>query len=51
MAPPLVITDDEIKDALRIIEEAISELPTLQGGKEAKVIPAGEKNVHIGIEN
>lgn len=51
MAPPLVITDEEIKSALSIIEEAIDELPNLKGNKEAKVIPPGEKNVHIGIEN
>ncbi|SMR55347.1 unnamed protein product [Zymoseptoria tritici ST99CH_1A5] len=51
LAPPLVISDEEIQTALRIIEEAVTELPTLKGEKEEKVIPPGEKNVHIGIEN
>lgn len=51
LAPPLVITEEEIKTALRIIGEAISELPNLKGKKEAEVLPEGEKNVHITLEN
>ncbi|KAK3047200.1 ornithine aminotransferase [Extremus antarcticus] len=51
LAPPLVITEEEIKTALRIIEEACEELPGLKGKKEDEVIPPGEKNVHIGLEN
>ncbi|KAK3114284.1 ornithine aminotransferase [Teratosphaeriaceae sp. CCFEE 6253] len=51
MAPPLVITEEQIKTALRIIEEAIKELPGLKGEKEAKVLPEGEKGVHVGLEN
>lgn len=51
LAPPLVISDEEIQTALRIIEEAVKELPNLKGEKEEKVLPSGEKNVHIGIEN
>jgi len=51
LAPPLVITEDEIKTALRIIEEAVKELPDLKGQKEAEVLPKGEKDVHIGVEN
>lgn len=51
LAPPLVITEQQVEKALRIIDEAIKELPSLQGGKEAQVIPAGEKNVHIGVDN
>ncbi|ETI28969.1 ornithine aminotransferase [Cladophialophora carrionii CBS 160.54] len=51
LAPPLVITQDEIEHALRIIGEAVEELPNLQGEKEKKVIPEDEKNVHIGVDN
>lgn len=51
LAPPLVISEEEIKTALRIIEEACEELPGLKGKKEDEVIPPGEKNVHIGLEN
>ena len=52
LAPPLVITEEEIKSALRIIKEAIEELPNLQGKKEEEVIPdPSEKNVHIGVDN
>nr|POE51606.1 ornithine aminotransferase [Quercus suber] len=51
LAPPLVISEAQIQTALRIIEEAVRELPHLKGAKEDQVLPAGEKNVHIGIEN
>ncbi|TKA27735.1 Ornithine aminotransferase [Salinomyces thailandicus] len=51
LAPPLVISEDQIKTALRIIEEAVTELPNLKGKKEAEVLPEGEKNVHIGVDN
>ena len=51
LAPPLVISEDEIKSALSIIEEAVKELPTLKGEKEQTIIPPGEKNVHIGVDN
>lgn len=51
LAPPLVITEDEIKAALGIIEAAIKELPHLKGAEEDKVIPESEKNVSIGVEN
>jgi ornithine--oxo-acid transaminase len=51
LAPPLVITESQIDDALRIIKEACEELPGLKGEEEAKIIPPGEKNVHIGVEN
>lgn len=37
LAPPLVITEDEIKKALEIICQAISELPTLKHGVEDEV--------------
>jgi len=51
LAPPLVITDDEIKTALAIIGEAVAELPNLKGEKEKAVLPEGEKNVSIRVDN
>lgn len=51
LAPPLVITEDEVKRALSIIGEALKELPTLKGKKEDEIIPPEEKNVQITIEN
>lgn len=51
LAPPLVISEEQIKDALRIIEEACNELPNLKGKKEKDIIPPGEHNVHIGVDN
>jgi ornithine--oxo-acid transaminase len=51
LAPPLVITEEEIKQALNIINEAVTELPTLKGQAEDNVIPPPEKKVKIGVEN
>ena len=51
LAPPLVISEEQIKEALRIIHEALDELPKLKGEKERKILPEGEKNVHIGVDN
>jgi len=51
LAPPLVITEEQIQQALDIIRDAIVELPRLQGKKEEEMIPAGEKNIHIGVDN
>ncbi|KAJ9630996.1 ornithine aminotransferase [Taxawa tesnikishii (nom. ined.)] len=51
LAPPLVISEEQIKTALKIIEEAIEELPNLKGKKEEKVLPEGERNVHVELEN
>ncbi|KAI9794882.1 MAG: ornithine aminotransferase [Peltula sp. TS41687] len=51
LAPPLVITEDEIDTALGIIRSALSELPTLKGAKEDANIPPEEKNVTITIDN
>ncbi|OJD31097.1 ornithine aminotransferase [Diplodia corticola] len=51
LAPPLVITEEQVQQSLNIIREAIEELPQLKGAKEEQVIPAGEKNVHIGVDN
>ena len=50
LAPPLVITEEEIKKALSIMDAAMKELPGLKGPKEDQVIPPEEKNVHIGLE-
>jgi ornithine--oxo-acid transaminase len=36
---------------LKIIKEAMEELPNLKGQKEQKILPAGEKGVHIGVDN
>lgn len=51
LAPPLVITESEIATALNIIEEACDELPSLKGKQEDHILPPGEKNVHIGVDN
>lgn len=51
LAPPLVISEDQIKTALKIIADAIKELPTLKGAKEDHVIPAGEKHLEPVLEN
>ena len=51
LAPPLVITEEEIKKALDIIDASIKELPSLRGKKEDAVIPPSEKGVAIKIEN
>jgi ornithine--oxo-acid transaminase len=51
LAPPLVITEEEIDTAIAILKEAMEELPTLKGKREEEVLPEGEKNVHIGVEN
>jgi ornithine--oxo-acid transaminase len=51
LAPPLVITEEEIDRAIYIIKTSIKELPTLKGKKEDEVIPQPEKGVEIKIEN
>ena len=51
LSPPLVITEQEIQKSLGIIESAIKELPNLKGEKEDEIIPDGEKNVKIQIDN
>ena len=51
LAPPLVITEEQIQTALRIMDEALKELPNLKGQKEKEVLPPGEKDVHIGVDN
>jgi ornithine--oxo-acid transaminase len=47
LAPPLIITEAEILDAVRIIGEAVIELPTLKGEKEDQIIPPSEKGITI----
>ena len=51
LAPPLVITEEEVRRALEIIGKAVREQPELKGRKEDKVVPKGEKGVEIGLEN
>jgi ornithine--oxo-acid transaminase len=47
LAPPLVITEEEIDRAISIIKTSMEELPTLKGKKEDDVIPPAEKGVEI----
>ncbi|BCS20852.1 ornithine-oxo-acid transaminase [Aspergillus puulaauensis] len=51
LAPPLVITEDEIAKSLEIIQAAVTELPSLTGASEDQVIPPPEKKVKIAVEN
>lgn len=54
LAPPLVITEQEIDSALSIIKAAMEELPNLKGKREEEVLSSAvgvEKNVHIGVDN
>jgi ornithine--oxo-acid transaminase len=51
LAPPLVITEEEVQKALRIIGEACAELPSLKGVKEDTEIPPPEKNVVVTVDN
>jgi len=51
LAPPLVITEDEIRNSLEIIREAMEELPSVKGEKEKALLPESERHVHIGVEN
>jgi ornithine--oxo-acid transaminase len=51
LAPPLVITEEEIDSAISIIKTSMEELPTLKGKKEDDVIPPPEKGVEIRSQN
>lgn len=51
LAPPLVITEEEMQQALSIIATAMKELPELKGAKEDEIIPVGEKNIHIALDD
>jgi ornithine--oxo-acid transaminase len=46
LAPPLVITDEQIQESLRIIRESILELPSLK----SEAIPPSERGVHVGLD-
>jgi ornithine--oxo-acid transaminase len=50
LAPPLVISEAQITEVLKIIGEAIKELPSLKGKSEDDIIPASEKGVHIHLD-
>jgi ornithine--oxo-acid transaminase len=45
-----VISEEQIQDSIRIIREAIAELPGLKGKAEDEVIPGPEKGVHVGLD-
>ena len=47
LAPPLVITEEQIQQALGMIREAIEELPK----KEKELFPVGGNNGHIDIDD
>lgn len=49
-APPLVISEEEIRTAVKIIGEAIAELPNLKGKQEDEAIPKDQRGVHIGVD-
>lgn len=51
LAPPLVITEEEIRKAVQIIASAMEELPGLKGEKEDRIIPPAEKNVKPTLDN
>ena len=51
LTPPLVITEEEIAVALRIIDAALKELPGLKAEVEDRVIPQEEKNVRPTLDN
>ena len=51
LAPPLVVTKEELKRAVAIIEEAVHELSSLSGKKADDVIPPEERNVNIGVDS
>ena len=52
LAPPLVITEDQILKAVRIVGEAIEELTGSSADQVAQeAVPEEEKGVAIGLEN
>jgi ornithine--oxo-acid transaminase len=51
LAPPLVITEEEIDRAISIIKTSMEELPTPKGEKGDDVIPPPEKGVEIRSQN
>lgn len=50
LAPPLVISEAEIDQALAIMKEAMEELPGLKGEKEDAVMQGTEKHLEIGLD-
>lgn len=51
LAPPLVITEEEIHKAVGIIDSAMKELPGLKGAEADRIIPSEEKNVKPTLDN
>ena len=51
LAPPLIITEEEVRTALGIIGSACKELPGLRDEAEDAVIPPVEKGVNIQLDN
>ena len=51
LTPPLVITEEQIIQAVKIIGSALEGLGQLKGDLEDKVIPPAEKGVTVTIEN
>ncbi|KAI4178406.1 MAG: hypothetical protein L6R41_008401, partial [Letrouitia leprolyta] len=51
LAPPLVITEEEVGKAVTIIASAMEELPGLKGEREKEVIPPEEKDVKPTLDN
>ena len=51
LAPPLVITEEQIQQALGIIREALEELPNMNEKKEEEVFPVGGNNGHVDLDD
>ena len=51
LTPPLVITEDQIREAIQMIDSAMRELPSLRGAAMDKVVPPNEQGVKVTIEN
>lgn len=51
LAPPLVITEEEIRKAVGIIGSAMEELPGLKGKREKEIVPPEEKDVKPTLDN
>ena len=51
LTPPLIITEEQIHQALKITYDALNEISQLKGRKEDEIIPPAEKHVKVTIEN
>ena len=51
LAPPLVISEEQIRKAVRIVEEAIEEIKALKGEEVEKVVPERERGEGLVLEN